>query len=889
MKILEVRDGFIKFEAEVYTQLSSFIKVDAVEKSYIAQVFKLKKSGEKPIAYAKFLFLYDMDMGLTNYDKTLPSIDSSISAFDYKILLDSIKYDNPVIVGKTIDSDLNIVVDEKVFDKKLFISTDDDIANNIFVKNFAKQFENIDKKFVVIDTLGIVKAKKYVAGVDFKIPLDKNSLNFMYSDCLSDATSDSKALIVDIFRDLVEYAKTVSFLPFETLKNIVDDMVDKDHVFKLLVLKNKLAKFYKLGYFANNVSEVQYFENLLNSKCVIIDLSKLDLNFQNRYIEFIYEKLALLENVQVFFEMSNNVSKKSLKDVLFNEKVATTFISHSKFKYLNDIKNLFDNFIITPSFSNNQIFELYGTFLTSMQKNMYLVVGEGTNYIPIVSALKNIDEVVPIVKSEVYEQESEILSQVSENDSAEDVSLTEVGDNESQTEVVEETADELADNDIVEPEVVEEFNDSEDLEQNTLSEEEILSSIEEKSNEVLSQIAHEAVESESVKIFVDDSIEESFENVDNEEIDNFQEEALEQLTVSDKEGINAEEDVENNDFNTVVHETEDLKGLGSETLDGEFVQEDSELGEYLDISDDNILEQSSDEKLSQQNNDITEEDLVDSDSKISEDLEEGLLLENEDELLRQDEDLGGSVSNVDVVEFDGDLDVDINDNLLEVKDAEDVNEEEKLEEVSQDFIPLTEQVEDYGEITELDPDNIDENDIIVDLSDEEPPLSENIDEQIVRDVDKVFTTRKDNDEISDTDLDFIDELNSDDNEILEEVSGDDTLLEEIGQNDEDDNGILEDIQEYKEEKIDELPEEEEVLETKNASTPMVPIYSADIPQEDMVDSDPIQQGDSVTHAKYGSGVVEKMIKYGNKTLYSINFDNIGRRLLDPTLTEIKKS
>ena len=69
----------------------------------------------------------------------------------------------------------------------------------------------------------------------------------------------------------------------------------------------------------------------------------------------------------------------------------------------------------------------------------------------------------------------------------------------------------------------------------------------------------------------------------------------------------------------------------------------------------------------------------------------------------------------------------------------------------------------------------------------------------------------------------------------------------------------------------------------------VPVYDADIPQEDMVMSDPIQQGDTVIHAKYGSGVVEKMIKYGNKTLFSINFDNIGRRLLDPTLTEIKKA
>ena len=83
--------------------------------------------------------------------------------------------------------------------------------------------------------------------------------------------------------------------------------------------------------------------------------------------------------------------------------------------------------------------------------------------------------------------------------------------------------------------------------------------------------------------------------------------------------------------------------------------------------------------------------------------------------------------------------------------------------------------------------------------------------------------------------------------------------------------------------------EKEVLETRNTQTPMVPVYDADIPQEDMVMSDPIEQGDTVNHAKYGSGIVEKTIKYGTKTLYSINFDNIGRRRLDPTLTEIKKA
>ena len=81
----------------------------------------------------------------------------------------------------------------------------------------------------------------------------------------------------------------------------------------------------------------------------------------------------------------------------------------------------------------------------------------------------------------------------------------------------------------------------------------------------------------------------------------------------------------------------------------------------------------------------------------------------------------------------------------------------------------------------------------------------------------------------------------------------------------------------------------EILEKRNTSTPIVPVYDAEIPEEDKIMSDPVEQGDSVVHAKYGTGVVEKIIKYGNKTLHSINFDNVGRRLLDLEITEVKKA
>ena len=70
---------------------------------------------------------------------------------------------------------------------------------------------------IIIDTLGTFSASKYVAGIDFKLPLNSASLKFMYDECLNDATSDSKSVIVDIFRELSEYSETVKFLPFDVL------------------------------------------------------------------------------------------------------------------------------------------------------------------------------------------------------------------------------------------------------------------------------------------------------------------------------------------------------------------------------------------------------------------------------------------------------------------------------------------------------------------------------------------------------------------------------------------------------------------------------------------------------------------------------------------------
>ena len=57
MKIIEVRDGFIRFEADNSIYLSSFVQAAGMDKSYIAQVSQIKKIGNVSIANAKILFI----------------------------------------------------------------------------------------------------------------------------------------------------------------------------------------------------------------------------------------------------------------------------------------------------------------------------------------------------------------------------------------------------------------------------------------------------------------------------------------------------------------------------------------------------------------------------------------------------------------------------------------------------------------------------------------------------------------------------------------------------------------------------------------------------------------------------------------------------------------
>ncbi len=157
-------------------------------------------------------------------------------------------------------------------------------------------------------------------------------------------------------------------------------------------------------------------------------------------------------------------------------------------------------------------------------------------------------------------------------------------------------------------------------------------------------------------------------------------------------------------------------------------------------------------------------------------------------------------------------------------------------------------------------------------------------------------TEEDLDQIQDVDMYDNQEVQDETPEIIEETPFE--PLEQEIQTEEDDS-YLDEIQPDENDIIEEEPSEPEIAEepqdmkTKYNITEedlhekeVVPIYPAKTGSNTNVEYD---KGDVVVHKEFGTGRVEKIINYGSKKLCSVYFEGLGRRLLDPTLSELKKA
>lgn len=764
MQVLEIKNNLVKIAYDVNDNLalSSFVIIEDTNTPYVAQVVNVKADKLTNFAIVKLLFTFNEEGILKNYNGTIPSLKSTVSILPSKELLDIIPIENNLIMGELAQQGVTLNVDKTILDNNLLVCSDNVENTNILLKNITKQ---IDEKIVIFDTDGLFDAEnKITFGKDFKLPLNYDTINFIYENELDDVDATSRAVIQDIFIEVQEYTKNLpeGYLPFETFINVVDQQYKETQIPQLVLLKNKLIKYRDLNAFAETLKDVLSLSIAIDkSKVTIIDISEMAPVLQKEIMSYTYGVMkGINETIYSFVKVDNaNSSKRLLKTFLSRDGIYTTIICRHEYKYLPELKSAAQNLILFTPQTLQHDFAAYNTFLNKLNTDEFIIYGAHTQNIPLIVEL---DELELDTQNDDDETESE--KDIEEIPSSNVVPMPAPVQNTAPQENVTVTP---------EPEIQEEENfKAPEVEYPDLG----------FDNETPSSNEAPTVdfpETETLNV-TEEQPEENFTQIELPET--FEEPEIEEVQQEEPE-----EDIQENFDNEISQEPIEEEVFMPET-DIPQVEINEDLSEQAIIEDSNISETPA-EYTSQ----ATEEQ--------------------------------APIYNI------------LDDNEIDYQDAE------------PEVLPLEPEI-DYS-VEDID---IEEN------YQEPQPYDENeaMIEQAAKDVDKLIYEKLPNEDVTLDDLSDLqsDELTEDDLNLIGDLASD--------------NGIT--------------PEPE--LEYNEEQPPVVPIYNAeDIePQEQQS----LEPGDRVSSPKYGEGVVEKMIKYGNKMLCSIEFPNIGRRLLDPAMTEIKK-
>lgn len=764
MQVLEIKNNLVKIAYDVNDNLalSSFVIIEDTNTPYVAQVVNVKADKLTNFAIVKLLFTFNEEGILKNYNGTIPSLKSTVSILPSKELLDIIPIENNLTMGKLAQQNVTLNVDKTILDNNLLVCSDNVENTNILLKNITKQ---IDEKIVIFDTDGLFDAEnKITFGKDFKLPLNYDTINFIYENELDDVDATSRAVIQDIFIEVQEYTKNLpeGYLPFETFINVVDQQYKETQIPQLVLLKNKLIKYRDLNAFAETLKDVLSLSIAIDkSKVTIIDISEMAPVLQKEIMSYTYGVMkGINETIYSFVKVDNaNSSKRLLKTFLSRDGIYTTIICRHEYKYLPELKSAAQNLILFTPQTLQHDFAAYNTFLNKLNTDEFIIYGAHTQNIPLIVEL---DELELDTQNDDDETESE--KDIEEIPSSNVVPMpAPVQNTEPQENVTESPEPEIQEEETFKaPEV--EYPDL-GFDNETPS-----------SNEAPTV---DFPETETLNV-TEEQPEENFTQIELPET--FEEPEIEEVQQEEPE-----EDIQENFDNEISQEPIEEEVFMPET-DIPQVEINEDLSEQAIIEDSNISETPA-EYTSQ----ATEEQTP--------------------------------IYNI------------LDDNEIDYQDAE------------PEVLPLEPEI-DYS-VEDID---IEEN------YQEPQPYDENeaMIEQAAKDVDKLIYEKLPNEDVTLDDLSDLqsDELTEDDLNLIGDLASD--------------NGIT--------------PEPE--LEYNEEQPPVVPIYNAeDIePQEQQS----LEPGDRVSSPKYGEGVVEKMIKYGNKMLCSIEFPNIGRRLLDPAMTEIKK-
>ena len=397
MNVMEIKNNLVKvaFSAEDNLALGGFIIIEDENSPYVAQVMNLKSDTATNYAIVKLLFTFNEDGILKNYDGTIPSRKANVSKLPSSELLDIIPVEDAIVLGSLAQQEINLKVDKTILENNLLVCSNNQSNTATLINNITSQ---ISEKSVIIDTDGLFDSERtIVLGKDFKLPLNYETINYIYENDLEDVDAISKAVIQDIFLELQNYIQTLPerYLPFDTFIDVIDAQYRQSEIPQLILLKNKLLKYKEMNIFGQDLKDILNLSIAIeNAKDICIDLSDVEDNLQKEVIRYVYKILnGINEQIYCFVKVSNsNISKKLLKKYITRDNVFTTIIAPHEFKYIEEVKEVSQNVIFFAPLTLQHDFASYNSFLAKLNSDEFVVCGAHTQNIPFITELAPVED-----------------------------------------------------------------------------------------------------------------------------------------------------------------------------------------------------------------------------------------------------------------------------------------------------------------------------------------------------------------------------------------------------------------------------------------------------------------------------------------------------------------
>lgn len=409
MKLVEIKNSLAKLyyqPSDFPLVLSDFLTIDDGNKKILSQVVSIESTNKESTncAILKFSLDFNDDNTYGAYSGYVPPLDALVSKTKPQILQKIFSDSKSGIeLGElTNTSNVKINIKNSLFENFLYIQSDNEENTEKLTEKLLNFNSSVNKKTLYVDFDGLKNSQQgkiIELGKDFKLPIDNETLNYIYEHDLTGLTVEQKTIVQDIILEIQDYINTLEsgFIPFKTLLEVVNDIYESDKSVGIILLRNKLLKYNQFNIFASSEEEIFSLQKAMEENTLtILSVKNADNNWKKEALNYVVENIK--SSYYLVFEVKEDTIQKEILNKIYKaENIKPAIFSKYDSDCSAQLKSFAKNLILFKPETQQRAFATYNSFLGKLSAKEFIISGEATFYTPLI--LKDLPEQIEQIQT----------------------------------------------------------------------------------------------------------------------------------------------------------------------------------------------------------------------------------------------------------------------------------------------------------------------------------------------------------------------------------------------------------------------------------------------------------------------------------------------------------